>query len=60
MDFSGVVRVVLAGQDIFGVWHGPHFIWPDPWTDFWDEGLTQGWANVWHDSWTITPEGVFA
>lgn len=53
MDLEGVTRVLYQGQDIFGLFHGEDFVWPDPWTDIWDEGSNVYWENVWHNQWSV-------
>ena len=63
MDLSGVTRVLYQGQDILGLFHGYTFVWPDPWTDIWDEGTNIYWDSLWHDLWSaaylvVTPEGL--
>lgn len=62
MDFVRVVRAVQDGTEIRGVWHGKVFVWPDPWTDLWDEGAFNYWEDMWRNAWTpppleTTPEG---
>jgi hypothetical protein len=62
MDFDGVTRVVNDGTEIKGVWFGSQFVWPDPWTDIWDEGVNVIWDSVWRDAWSVdysqvVPEG---
>ena len=62
MDFKDVTRAVNDGTEIKGIWIGNDFVWPDPWTDLWDEGTTIIWENAWRDAWTppelqTTPEG---
>jgi hypothetical protein len=52
MDLNGVVRILYQGQDILGLFHGKDFVWPDPWTDIWDEGTNVYFENVWHDLWS--------
>lgn len=62
MDLRNVTQVVNDGTPIKGIWHGTTFIWPDPWTDLWDEGATVYWEDRWRNAWTpppleTTPEG---
>ncbi len=52
MDLIAVAAAVQGGTQILGMFHGKDFVWPDPWTDIWDEGTTVLWENVWHDRWT--------
>jgi hypothetical protein len=52
MDLVGVVEVKYQGQPILGLFHGKTFVWPDPWTDIWDEGSAANWDGNWHDMWT--------
>ena len=48
-------RNAVAGQPIVAVYCGDDFIWPDPWTDVWDEGTAVSWENVWRDKWSVQP-----
>ena len=62
MDLRGVTRAVNDGTEIKGIWLGTTFVWPDPWTDLWDEGVAIYWEDVWRNAWTLpkletTPEG---
>lgn len=52
MDLVGTVEVKYQGQPIHGLFHGNDFLWPDPWTDIWDEGTAIVWEQRWHDRWT--------
>lgn len=52
MDLKGVTRIVHNGTEIKGLWFGNSFVWPDSWTDLWDEGGRVYWENVWADRWT--------
>lgn len=57
MDLVGVVKVVQGGTEIAGLWFGTSFVWPDPWTDIWDEGTNVYWENVWTNAWSPLPTG---
>lgn len=53
MNLEGVVAAKYDGVDIFGIFIGTVFVWPDPWIDVWvDEGTTL-WESVWHDLWSV-------
>lgn len=49
---DGVVAIKYAGEDIFGLWIGETFVWPDPWIDIWDEGTNVYWEDVWRNAWS--------
>lgn len=53
MDLRDVVKAVNAGTEIKGLFHGTTFVWPDPWTDIWDEGVSVFWDTAWHDAWSL-------
>lgn len=53
MDLTAVSAAVQDGTPILGMFHGNDFVWPDPWTDIWDEGTLILWENAWHDRWTV-------
>jgi hypothetical protein len=59
MDVRGVIRVVNDSTEIYGIWLGNTFVWPDPWTDIWDEGVVTVWENVWRNAWSL-PEAAIA
>jgi hypothetical protein len=48
----GVHRMVNGEDEIVAMYCGTDFIWPDPWTDIWDEGVPVIWENVWRDKWS--------
>jgi hypothetical protein len=52
LDFRGVTRVRNDNTEIYGIWLGRTFVWPDPWTDIWDEGGGRYWEDGWHDLWS--------
>jgi hypothetical protein len=54
MDLRDVGRAVCDDIEIQGIWFGATFVWPDPWTDIWDEMATVIWTGEWHDLWSRT------
>jgi hypothetical protein len=52
LTVKDVVRCTNDGVEIYGIWLGTTFVWPDPWVDIWDEGTTVLWENVWHNQWS--------
>ena len=53
MDFEGVTHVINDGVDIFGIFIGETFVWPDPWLDIWDEGSNVYWEDMWRNQWSV-------
>jgi hypothetical protein len=53
MDLLGVTRAVNDGVEIYGIWLGTTFVWPDPWRDTWEEGIPVYWENVWRNQWSL-------
>lgn len=48
-----VIRAVCDGAEIKGIWFGTSYIWPDPWTDIWEEGGAKPvWQNEWRNMWS--------
>ena len=53
MDLRGVVKAYNDGVEIKGMFFGNTFVWPDPWTDTWDEGVAVYWDSVWRNMWSV-------
>lgn len=58
MDFKDVIRVRNDNTEIYGVWLGETFVWPDPWRDIWEEGSNVYWENMWRNQWSIPSESL--
>ena len=54
LSLQGVTRCFNDNVEIFGLWYGNVFVWPDPWTDIWDDGSYAHWTDAWHDLWSNT------
>ena len=54
MTTDDVVEAFYDGVEIFGIFIGTNFIWPDPWVDVWDEGSAVIWEPGWRDMWSVT------
>lgn len=52
MDLTSVGRAVCGGVEIVAIYCGTVCVWPDPWTDIWDEGNPVYWEDVWRDKWS--------
>jgi hypothetical protein len=52
MDLTQVERVVCDGTEIAAIMLGTMCVWPDPWTDIWDEGNPLTWEDGWRDRWS--------
>jgi hypothetical protein len=51
--FKGVISAVCDSTPIVGIWFNDSFLWPDPWTDIWEEGGTAPlWQNEWRNQWS--------
>ncbi len=59
MDMLGVGSVICDDTQIIGIWLGNIFIWPDPWTDIWDEGHAVSREDGWGDKWSVSPAPPF-
>ena len=55
MDMIGVGSVKCDNQPIVSVFCGSICVWPDPWTNIWDEGFPVTWENGWRDLWSLDP-----
>lgn len=55
MDLVGVGTAVNDGEQLTAIYCGTICVWPDPWTDLWDEGNPVAWDPVWHDQWSSDP-----
>jgi hypothetical protein len=53
MDLRGVIKAMNDGTEIKGMFFGTTFLWPDPWSDIWDEGVAVIWENVWRNQWSV-------
>lgn len=58
MDLLDVTHIIQDDVPIKGLWIGTRFVWPDPWTDIWQEGVTVYWDNVWRNQWSPTPPAL--
>lgn len=54
MDLVGVERAVEGGDELIAIYCGRVCVWPDPWTDLWDEGHSITWEAGWRDRWSAT------
>lgn len=55
MDLIGVEKAVCGNTQLARIYFGPICVWPDPWTDIWDEGLRVFWEPLWRDKWSVEP-----
>ena len=53
MDLVRVVAAVCDGESLTAIYCGKICVWPDPWTDLWDEGYPLTWENGWRDLWSL-------
>lgn len=53
MDLVGVGTTVCGGEQLLTLYCGRICVWPDPWTDLWDEGYPLTWENGWRDLWSL-------
>lgn len=54
LTFNDVTRAINDHTEIYGIWFGTIFVWPDPWTDTWAEGTSVYWENLWRNMWSAT------
>lgn len=43
----------LVGEQLTAIYCGTVCVWPDPWTNIWDEGFPVTWENGWRDLWSV-------
>ena len=55
MDMVGVGKAVNDGEELIAIYCGKICVWPDPWTDLWDEGFPITWEKGWRDKWSADP-----
>jgi hypothetical protein len=53
MDLVGVGTAVCGGEQLLTLYCGRICVWPDPWTNLWDEGYPLTWENGWRDLWSL-------
>ena len=41
--------------EVVAIYCGKICVWPDPWTDIWDEGFPLAWEIIWRDLWSVDP-----
>lgn len=55
ITLTGVGTAVCDDTSVIGIYCGTIFVWPDPWTDLWDEGFPITWESRWRDQWSVDP-----
>lgn len=55
MDLVGVGSAVCNSAEVAAIYCGTVCVWPDPWTDLWDEGFPLAWEIIWRDLWSVDP-----
>ena len=55
MDLIGVGNIVCDDTQVLVLMCGEICVWPDPWTDIWDEGFPVFWEPGWRDMWSVNP-----
>jgi hypothetical protein len=55
MDLVGVGTAVCGSAEVVAIYCGKVCVWPDPWTDLWDEGFPLAWEIIWRDLWSVDP-----
>ncbi len=53
MDLVEVGTAVCGGEQLLTLYCGRICVWPDPWTNLWDEGYPLTWENGWRDLWSL-------
>lgn len=55
ITLDSVGSIICGGDSLQTVFLGSICVWPDPWTDIWNEGNALTWTNVWRDKWSDVP-----
>ena len=54
-NLVGVGQAVCDDTPVVAIYVGRICVWPDPWTDLWDEGNPVTWESSWNDLWSEDP-----
>ena len=55
MDLIEVEQAICGNTQLARIYVGQICVWPDPWTDRWDEGVPVFWERTWRDQWSVDP-----